>query len=78
MAAAVRSRAPWVLGAFLVIAAFFLVTEHTAHFFGVLPFLLLAACPLLHIFSHGDHKAHGRDGGGNPHAHSQDKRGVAP
>jgi hypothetical protein len=47
-----------VLLAFLVIAAFFIVTEHTAHFFGILPYLLLLACPLLHLF-------HGRHGGGH-------------
>ena len=44
-----------VLLAFLAIAAFFLVTEHTAHVFGVLPFLLVFLCPLLHLFLHGRH-----------------------
>lgn len=37
---------------------FFLLTEHTAHVFGELPYLLLAACPLMHLFMH-----HGRHGG---------------
>jgi ABC-type uncharacterized transport system permease subunit len=41
----------------LGIAAFFLVTEHRAHLFGVLPFMLLVLCPLLHLL-HG--KRHGR------------------
>ena len=41
--------------AFLLIAAFFLFTEHRAHFLGILPFLLLLACPLLHLFMHGGH-----------------------
>jgi len=49
-----RSRSGIVLLAFLTIAAF-LVTEHTAHVFGVLPYLLLLACPLMH-FLHGGHK----------------------
>ena len=40
---------------FLAIAAFFLSTEHRAHLFGVLPFLFLLACPLLHVFMHGGH-----------------------
>jgi hypothetical protein len=49
--------------AFLLIAAFFLLTEHRAHTFGVLLFLLLLACPLLHMFhrghgGHGSHAAH--------------------
>ena len=48
-----------VLLAFIAIAGFFLLTEHRAHLFGVLPFLLLAACPLLHFFMHRGHGDHG-------------------
>ncbi len=54
-----------VLCGFLVVAGFFLLTEHTAHLFGILPFLLLAACPLMHLFmhhGHGDHSGHGQGG----------------
>lgn len=47
---------------FLAVAAFFLTTEHRAHLFGLLPFLLLLACPLLHVFGHGGHK-HGQSDG---------------
>jgi hypothetical protein len=54
-----------VLLAFLGIAGFFLVTEHTAHVFGALPYLLLLACPLIH-FLHRGHKGHGRHGGTPP------------
>jgi hypothetical protein len=44
---------------FLLIAGFFLRTEHRAHLFGILPFLLiLLACPLLHLFMHGGHRGH--------------------
>lgn len=63
-----RSKTSWVLIAFLAIAAFFLITEHTAHFFGVLPFALLLLCPLLHLFMHGghgsqaDHQSHAAEG----------------
>lgn len=39
--------ARWVLLAFAAIAAFFLVTEHRAHAFGGVHYLLLAACLLL-------------------------------
>jgi len=49
----------WILVAFLAIAAFFLFTEHRAHLLGALPFLLLLACPLMHLFMHGGHGAHG-------------------
>ncbi len=60
------SRTGPVLLAFLAIAAFFLITEHRAHLFGILPYLLLLACPLLHLFMHGRHGGH--DGGDGDHA----------
>lgn len=48
-----------VFVAFALIAAFFLFTEHRAHLLGWLPFLLLLACPLLHLFhGHGNHAGH--------------------
>ena len=53
----------WILVAFLAIAAFFLLTEHRAHLFGALPFLLLLACPLMHLFMHHGHGAHGSHDG---------------
>ena len=48
----------WILIAFLAIAAFYLFTEHRAHLLGALPFLLMLACPLMHLFMH-----HGHHGG---------------
>ena len=55
-----RSRANVVLIVFAAIAGFFLFTEHRAHAIEWLPFLLLAACPLLHLFhGHGGHGGHG-------------------
>ena len=53
-----RSRAGLTLIAFLAIVTFFLVTEHIAHFFGLLPYALLLLCPLLHLFMHGGHADH--------------------
>jgi hypothetical protein len=59
----VRSRSGIALLAFLAIAGFFVVTEHTAHVFGVLPYLLLLACPLMHFLHRGHRPGHGgRDG----------------
>ena len=44
---------------FAAVAGFFLIAEHRAHVFEYLPFLLLAACPLLHWFhGHGGHETH--------------------
>lgn len=54
----------YIFWAFILIAAYFLVTEHRAHVVRYLPFLLLLACPLLHMFhGHGGHE--GNDGGTN-------------
>lgn len=50
-----------VIGA---VAAYFLLTEHLAHVLGILPYLLLLACPLMHLFMHGGH-GH-RHGGRSP------------
>jgi hypothetical protein len=57
-----RSKTGIVCAGFLAIAAFFLLTEHTAHVLGALPWLLLGACPLMHLFMHhgGTHR-HGDD-----------------
>ena len=43
---------------FLLIAGFYLFTEHTAHVFGVLPYLPILACPLMHPFMHHGHGGH--------------------
>ena len=57
------SRAKWVFIGFLIIAAFFLATEHRAHLSGWLSsygiWLLVLACPLMHLFMHGGHGGHG-------------------
>lgn len=50
-----RSRSGLVLLGFLAIAAFLLLSEHWAHLLGFWPWLLLLACPLLHVFMHGGH-----------------------
>lgn len=59
------------LCAMLLIAAllFFLITEHTAHFFGALPWAILLLCPILHIFmhKHGGSDKPGQSGGGHQH-----------
>ena len=72
------SQAPWwrsasglALCGFLLVAAFLLITEHGAHLFGALPFLLLLLCPVLHFFHHGRHGRHGRHG---HHGHHHDRQ----
>lgn len=49
------------------IAAWFVWTEHRAHLLGALPWLVLLACPLMHVFMHrGHHGRHGRGGALTP------------
>jgi len=64
------SRAKWVFVGFLAVAVFLLFTEHRAHVLGFLPWLLLLACPLMHLFMHGGHGNHGEHG---DHHHWQSK-----
>lgn len=63
---------------FIGIAAFFLVAEHTAHVFGILPFLLIALCPLLHMGGHGRHGGHGGHRDGDPSNDDQAKPTSTP
>ena len=52
----------WIFIGFLLVAGYFLMMEHKAHLAGVLgflPFLLLLACPLMHLFMHHGHGHHG-------------------
>ena len=60
-----RSRSGLALLGFLAIAGFFLLSEHRAHALGALPFVLLALCPLLHLFGHAGHD-HGAEKGDKP------------
>ena len=55
-----------VLIGFMVIAAFLLLSEPRAHVLGVLPYLLLLACPLMHLFMHHGHGRHGYRGQDRP------------
>ncbi|CAN7356919.1 DUF2933 domain-containing protein [Cupriavidus necator] len=60
------ARSKLVMIGFLLVIAYFLWTEHRAHVIQFLPLLLLAACPLMHIFMHGGH------GHGHGHGHGPD------
>lgn len=76
-----RSRYAIGLLVFGAVAAYFLLSEHRAHFIGALPYLLLLACPLMHIFMHGGHgSGHGGRGGGDKQGKDAGaaKTGVRP
>ena len=57
-----RSRSGIVFLLFVAVAGYFLLTEHRAHVLQALPWLLVAACPLMHLFHHG-HGGHGHTTG---------------
>lgn len=52
------SKGKWVFYGFLTLAFLLLFTEHRAHVLGMLPFLILLACPLMHLFMHHGHGNH--------------------
>jgi uncharacterized membrane protein len=72
-----RTKGGVVLLGFLAVAAFYLFTEHTAHVFGVLPFLLILSCPVMHLFMHHGHGGHGVSGPAPPVADKLDQRSVS-
>jgi thymidylate synthase len=53
-----RSRYALGLVVMAAAAAYFLLTEHLAHVFGALPYALLLACLLMHVFMHRGHGSH--------------------
>ena len=62
-----RSRYAVGLLFFGAVSAYFLLSEHRAHFLGALPFLLLLSCPLMHVFMHHGHGGHGGHAAGHAH-----------
>ncbi|MBL1148482.1 MAG: DUF2933 domain-containing protein [Pseudomonadota bacterium] len=52
---------------FFAIAGYLLFMEHRAHIGDKWIWLLLLACPLMHVFHHGGHSGHGGHGS---HDHS--------
>jgi hypothetical protein len=50
---------------FVLIGSFYLLREHWGHVVGYWPYLLLLACPVMHLFhGHGNHG--GQAGHGTP------------
>ena len=68
-----RSRYAIGMAVIGMVAAYFLLTEHLAHVVGALPFLLLLACPLMHVFMHHGHGSHGHH-----HKHPEEPQKEKP
>jgi hypothetical protein len=62
MGCAGHSRWTWFFVAFAVLALVLLWQEHRVHMLGILPYLILLACPLIHLFMHGGHGRRGPHG----------------
>ncbi|MBJ6126861.1 DUF2933 domain-containing protein [Microvirga splendida] len=45
----------WVITLALAALGVYLFMAHTGHVLAALPYLLLLACPLMHLFMHGGH-----------------------
>lgn len=66
------ARRSWKVAAVMlaVIGSFYLVREHWGHLGGSWIYLLLLACPLMHLMhghgGHGQHKHHDAPSGGTP------------
>jgi Protein of unknown function (DUF2933) len=61
----VSRRMKQVFVLFAIIGGFFIVAEHRAHLIPYLPWLFLAACPLMHVFMHHGHGGHQHHGSGD-------------
>ena len=70
-----RIRFIWIFWVFLSIGLVFLALEHRAHLYGALPYLLLLACPLMHVFMQHGHGGHGVHGGRGPTPRGEPPRG---
>jgi hypothetical protein len=62
----------WVLWIGLAAAVAWMFYRHNAHLGQLLPFLILLACPLMHLFGHGGH------GGGSDTKPKDDGRQLPP
>ena len=69
-----RGKLPLILVVLAVVLGFYLFTEHRAHLFGILPYLLFLACPLMHLFMHGGHGGHGHHAGTKPEEQEREVR----
>lgn len=58
----------WLLWVGLAAAVAWMFFRHNEHLWQLLPFLILLACPLMHLFGHGGHGGHGSHGGSDTSA----------
>lgn len=54
-----RTRTGIAMIGFVPVGAFHVLREHWGHALGTLPYILILACPLMHLFTHRGHHHHG-------------------
>ena len=64
-----NSRRVIILCATVGIMGAVFLTGHSNHLIAVLPYLLLLACPFMHLFMHRGHGHNGKDGPGGRSCH---------
>ncbi|WP_181700843.1 DUF2933 domain-containing protein [Chthonobacter albigriseus] len=58
-----RTTSGWIVATVFAIGVGLAVIDHWTHVLGVLPYLVILACPLMHVVmhrGHGGHAGHGR------------------
>ncbi len=68
----------WLLWIGLAAAVAWMFFRHSAHVVTLLPFLILLACPLMHLFGHGGHGGQGGHGGHGGTADTKPKDDPRP
>ena len=56
----------WAIGAAALV---YLIVEHQPHLFQWLPYLIILACPLMHLFMHRGHRHQSRHDDHGQHKH---------
>lgn len=57
--------ARWTLIGLATVALVLLIVDQRDHVLGLLPYLVLLACPLMHVFMHRGHRHHRPSRGSN-------------
>jgi len=59
-----KTTSGWIIAAVLAIGIALALADHWVHVLGVLPYLVILACPLMHLFMHRGHGGHSGHGHG--------------
>ena len=69
-----KGRTGFTLLVLLGVGGAYVLTEHWAHALPYLPWLILLACPLMHVFMHHGHGGHGGHGAHSGHNNEKERK----